>query len=192
MRQTIERIQARLYSIIGLGRLTADPNDAGPVQTMQLMMNAFDNLDPVPRVAEYGLTSMPPAGSDTVVAFIGGDRSNGVVVATGHKASRPKGLLSGDVCLYNNSGQFIKLASNGTITIEANGQEVHVANASSVVIDGPVTINGKLTVNDDIVATGSIGDGTRTIEADRAIYDSHTHSGVQTGSGHTGVPDETE
>jgi uncharacterized lipoprotein YbaY len=37
-----------------------------------------------------------------------------------------------------------------------------------------------------------VGDAIRTIEADRLIFDSHTHGGVQNGGGTTSTPTQVE
>ncbi|MCY0854347.1 phage baseplate assembly protein [Cupriavidus sp. D39] len=66
-------------------------NDAGGVQMMQVKLNAEETRDNTPRVPEFGLASNPPVGSDAIVVFLGGDRSQGVVLGTVHQVSRPRG-----------------------------------------------------------------------------------------------------
>ena len=53
-------------------------------------------------------------------------------------------------------------------------------------VNGNVIINGNLTVNGDIGCTGRLTVATATIGG--IDFGTHTHSGVQTGSGSTGVP----
>src|SRR5260363_84925 len=76
----------RVMLVVGRGRLRTGWDD-GPVERHQARLGALELRDHTPRLAEYGFASMPPVGSDAVVVFIGGDRSNGVIIATGHQAS---------------------------------------------------------------------------------------------------------
>ncbi|PWC74061.1 phage baseplate assembly protein V [Azospirillum sp. TSH64] len=177
-----ERLYTRLLMTIGRGRVTT-VNDAGNVQMLQVRLGQDEVRDTTPRLAEYGLTSVPPVGTDVVVIFVGGDRSAGVAVATGNQAARPKGLKGGEVALHDDQGQIIHITRAG-ITIRGAGK--------------PVTITGtpKVRIEADLLVTGDIIDHcdtqTRTMKGMRDVYNGHTHSGVQTGSGSTNVPNQLE
>jgi phage baseplate assembly protein V len=130
----IQRIIQRIQHVIGRGRVTTG-NDGGNVQLLQVKLGADEIRDNTPRLAEYGLTSMPPAGSDAVVVFIGGDRSNGAIVATGHQASRLKGLKPGEVAIYDDLGQSVYLTRAG-IVINGGGLPINFINTPSIKHDG--------------------------------------------------------
>ncbi|HWJ69130.1 MAG TPA: phage baseplate assembly protein V [Sphingobium sp.] len=66
----------------------------------------------------------------------------------------------------------ISLASGGTATIDAPGG---ITINGPVTINDDVTLNGKLTASDDVIADGKSLKG-------------HMHSGVQPGSGQSGAP----
>lgn len=52
---------------------------------------------------------------------------------------------------------------------------------------------GKIQTPGDIKSTGGqVGDSVRNISQDRAIYNGHTHGGIQPGSGNTAVPTQQE
>jgi len=104
----------------------------------QVRLSAGEVLT-VPRLAEYGFASNPPPGSDAVLVFYTGDRSNGVVVATGSQALRLKNLASGDSALYDSRGAYVWLTPNG-IVINGNGGNVTVENAADVTVTGSGTI----------------------------------------------------
>jgi phage gp45-like len=161
----IQRIIQRVQHVIGRGRVTTG-NDAGNVQLLQVKLGADEIRDNTPRLAEFGFTSMPPAGSDAVVVFIGGDRSNGAIIATGHQASRLKGLKPGEVAIFDDQGQSVFLTRAG-IVINCAGLPM--------TINGNVTVNGKLTATTDVVGAGT-------------SLHTHVHSGVTPGGANTGAP----
>lgn len=185
MINSIERMYQRLLHVVGRGRITTG-NDGGSVQVQQVKLGLDEIKDNVARLAEFGFTSMPPIGSDVVLLFIGGDRSNGAIVATGHQASRPKGLLSGEAMIYSQDGKSVYLTAAGGIIVEAKGQAVTVNNSTTVTINAATKIRmvtPVLEVTGDII--DNVGANTKTIAQMRAAYNTHTHviSGIATGSG---------
>jgi phage baseplate assembly protein V len=135
----MNQLFTRLMLLIGRGRFTT-VNDSGVAQMVQARMGAIELKDNIPRIAEFGFTSNPPIGSDAVVAFIGGNRDNGVIVATGHQASRPTGLHAGETMLYSQDGKYIYLTASGGIVINANDQPVTINDATTVTINAATQI----------------------------------------------------
>jgi phage baseplate assembly protein V len=184
MIDAIQRLHQRLLHAIGRGRITTG-NDGGSVQMHQVRLGPDEIKDDIPRLAEFGLTSMPPVGSDAVVLFLGGDRSNGAIVATGHQASRPKGLAAGETMLYCQDGKSIYLTADGGVVVEAKGQDVTVNNATNVIINasGKVRmVTPLLEVTGDII--DNVESNTHNVAQMRSIFNAHHHqvSGVATGS----------
>ncbi len=145
MLEAIERLYRRLMMMIGIGRITS-VNDGGAIQFLQAQLGADEICDNTPRMAEFGFTSNPPPGSDAVLAFMRGDRSSGIVIATGNKTFRLKSLAPGEAALYDAFGKYVKLTQTG-IVIEAAGQSVTVNDASAVTVNATtsVTINSPTT-----------------------------------------------
>ena len=137
----VHALWRRMVLVIGRGRVTTG-NDAGPVQLLQVRLGTLETHDNTPRLAEYGFASNPPPGSDVALLFIAGDRSRGLVIATGNQAARLKNLQPGEAALYDNTGKWVWLKAAG-IEIEAAGQPVTVSGASTVTVNatGTVTIN---------------------------------------------------
>src|SRR5260364_143986 len=117
----LERLFRRVMLMIGRGRLTTGRDD-GPVQLHQARLGALEVRDHTPRV-----------GSDAVVVFIGGERSNGVIIATGHQASRLNHLKAGEAALYDDLGQRVILTRHG-IVIEGAGLPVTLRNTPEVTL----------------------------------------------------------
>lgn len=180
----ISRLARLVNSITGRGRVTTT-NDSGNVQLVQIQTNSLETIDGLPRLAEFGFTSVPPNGSDAVLVFLGGGRTNGAVIATGHQASRPKGLAAGEVKIYSQDGKFVHLTASGGVIVEAKNQPVTVNDATTVTINAATKVR---MVTPRFECTGDIVDNCdttgRSMAADRVIYDGHTHPvpNVQGGS----------
>jgi phage baseplate assembly protein V len=158
----IERIYRRVMNTIACSRISL-VDDGGAVQRAQILTGAAEIKDATPRLAEFGFASSPPRGSDAVVVFIGGDRSNGCIIATGHQASRLRGLAAGDAAIYDVRGITIRLTAAG-IVIDGAGLPVTVNNVPQVIVNGG-----------DVIADG-------------ISLKTHVHQDTQPGAGLSGPP----
>lgn len=176
-------MMARLFSLFGVGRATL-VDDSKPVQRIQVTEGAkgqggSDRItDQVPRMSEYGFTSALPDDAEVLVIRRNGERANGIVIATQHRASRPTDLEAGDVAIYDVRGRVIKLTSDGVIVDGADGL-VTVKNATKVRCECDVETTGDLI---------SRADGQRvSLNALHDAYNLHDHppvaGGGQWGSG---------
>lgn len=191
----IERIYRRVRLAIGRGRQTAPANDGGAVQMLQIRLSADEVRDNTPRLAEYGFTSHPPVGADAIVIFIGGDRSNGAVIATGHQASRLKSLQPGEVAIYDNLGQSVWLTRNG-IVIDGNGLPLTINNTPTITMNAATQItfntplayfSGKIHAAKNIESDADIIDqassaAPKSMANMRITYNGHTHTDPQGGA----------
>lgn len=162
-RFSITALTHLLRLAIGRGRVKLVRDDAA-VQILQVELSAKE-LPDLRRLAEFGFASRPPPGSDVVAVFIGGDRSNGVVIATGNQTLRFKLTADGECAIHDAFGKSIYLKKTGGIVITAAGQDVDVSGAANlnvsastqVTLDTPVvTMTGNLQVNGNIHANGTI------------------------------------
>ncbi|MEG1800084.1 MAG: phage baseplate assembly protein V [Synergistaceae bacterium] len=150
-------------------------NDALPLQTLQVEALAEEVRSGVERMQEYGFTSVPLSGCRGVAIFVGGDRSNGIVIATDDVEYRKKGMLPGEVAVYNNEGDYILLKNGGGIEITTlhaitlNAPDGITVNSSNGISVSAPTV----TVSGDVIASG-------------VSLKNHTHTGCQGGS--TGSP----
>lgn len=159
MNQMFERMQRAITALVGRGRVKY-VNDGGVVQEMQVVMNGLETPDNRYRVAEFGLTSNPPVGSDAIALHVSGDRSAGVVIGTNHQPSRPTGLQSGETMLYSQDGKYVYMTASGGIVVEAKGQPVTVNDASNVTCNasGTLTVNApSIVLNGNVQINGNIG-----------------------------------
>ncbi|MEX3635947.1 phage baseplate assembly protein V [Paraburkholderia sp. BR14320] len=191
MNEIAERVFRRVQMMFWRARVLS-VDDSATVQQMQVKLNDLETADRV-RLAEFGLTSNPPAGSDVLLLHVAGDRTAGVVFASNHQPSRPKGLAPGETMLYCQDGKSVYLTAAGGIVIDAKGQDVTVNDAGNVTCNCSgvykVVAPGGVQFDTPLVSsTGDIqdnsGSNTKTMESMRKTYDGHNHNvtNVQGGS----------
>lgn len=151
---SMQHLWRRIQQVVGRGRST-DANDAGPVQTMQVRMGADELIGDLPRAAEYGFTSVPPVGTDAIVLFLGGERSNGIVVATNNQQFRMKALGNGDVAIYDNRGQSVLLSADGIVIDAGGSRPITLQNATRVDVNSPLHANQGLHIDGVIEQTSA-------------------------------------
>lgn len=183
LERQIERLTQRINGMFAISRSTQDPNDSGPVQTVQVRHSALELHDATMRVQDYGIASVPPIGTDMMTLFMSGDRGRGIAFAAGNQAYRPRGMGAGDTCLYDSRGHRVQLQA-GNILVDAAGSTVTVTNATTVIVRASTKIRFETPI---LEVTGEIKDRCDTDgitnEAFRNLYNIHTHPvpGVQTG-----------
>lgn len=173
MNDVIRQLGRRVSMMLGIGRITAH-NDSGGVQEVQYQ-TPLEVRDKTPRMAEFGFSSGLPVGTDVVLAFLGGDRSSAVIVASNNPSFRHTGLSSGETVIYNQWGMYVKLTEKG-IEIEAQGKPVGINNASTVTVKATESIRLE---TPSVLATGDITDhcdeNTVTLKQLRDAYNRHNH-----------------
>ncbi len=160
-------------SIVGLGTVAAT-NDNAAVRTVQARLSERETRDQTAFMQHYGFSSRPHPGASTAHICLDGDRSKMVIVAS-HDQRYFFRLAVGEVSLHDDLGQSIHLTRAGIVI---NGSV------------GPTVINGDLRVTGDVIDRTATN--THNMASLRAIFDTHTHGGVQAGGAHTAVPDQTE
>ncbi len=168
MIDALERLCRRVQLMVGRGRLTI-VDDSQAAQLLQVRTSAAGLSDKVPRLAEYGFQSHPPAGADAVLLFLAGNSSDGVVVATGHQQYRIRSLKAGEVAISDDKGQVVHLSETG-IRINSGALPVQIDAGGGLVINADITIIGTVTANG------------------KAIDDTHIHSNGTRIDGMTGTP----
>lgn len=178
----LRQLSRRVSMMLGIGKITAH-NDAGGVQKLQYQ-TPLEVRGDTPRVAEFGFSSGLPIGTDVVLAFLGGDRSSAVIIASNNKQYRQAGLNSGETMIYNQWGMVVKLAEEG-IVIEAAGKPVTVNGATTVTINATEAVRletPELRVTGDVI--DHCDESSATLKELRDAYNEHDHvvKAVQSGS----------
>lgn len=141
------RTWERIASGTRISQLSLAADESGNVQKMQLQFNDLETRDQIPSAQFYGFASSPLVGAKAIVFSPAGDTGGGVVLNTHDPRYRPTGMASGEVMLYDNQGQKIYVAGDGSIRITA-GHKVTVACDTEVDITAPtVNVNASSQVN---------------------------------------------
>lgn len=183
LERMVTSLQQRISMMVAFSRSTMDPREGGAVQLVQARHSALELHSDVVRLQDFGFASVPPAGTDMVTIFMGGDRGAAVVIAAGNQATRPRDLAPGDVAVYDGRGHRIRLEA-GKITVEAGGDDIEVTNAGTLSVtaaDKVRLVTPLLEVTGDIVDRCDT-DGESMATA-RSVYNTHHHDvvGVQGG-----------
>ncbi len=175
----------RVAMTFGVGRTSRAADESGPVQKLQIVMTGQEVRDGVPSLQLFGVASSPPIGTDHHLAFLSGDRSNGVAIASNHQGYRPRRLAPGEVWIYDAFGRSVQFTAAGGIVVAANAAPVTVNGATTLTINAvtEVVMNTPLLkVSGDII--DNYATNPHTVAGSRAVYDAHTHPvpEVQSGS----------
>lgn len=164
--------------LLGIARaIVKAVNDDPKVQRMQVALLADEVRDSLEVFNHYGFTSVPFADCEAVAVFPGGSRSHGIIIAHEDRRYRLKGLQGGEVALYTDEGDYIKLCRGNKI-------EIHTPTAE---FSGDVEIKGKLDVVGDITSEAEIADKDGSIGGVRTTFNGHDHD--ETGA-ITSVPNQ--
>lgn len=172
MNQNLKRAAVRIAGMLGIGRITSQ-KDSGEIQQAQYQTPL--EVASAPRMADFGFSSGLPVGTDVVIAFIGGDRSSPIIIASNHQGYRRTGLNEGETAIYNQWAMEVLLTERG-VFIDAKGKDVEVNNATNVTINASEGILANTPV---LKCTGDIIDNcesnTRTLKELREAHNDHDH-----------------
>ncbi|MCK3840538.1 MULTISPECIES: phage baseplate assembly protein [Pseudomonas] len=149
-------------------------DSARKLQALQMRLTAGEVKDGLEHFEPYGFTSNPLAGAEGIAAFIGGDRSHGVLLVVSDRRYRIQGLAPGEVAIYTDEGAKIHLKRGRIIDIEAD--VINFKAATAVNFDTPaITQTGTITSDGDQMAGG-------------VSQINHPHGGVLRGGDQSGAP----
>ena len=180
-------------------------NSADNIQKVQVSGLADETLQDVELMQQFGLTSVPPAGTQVVVLPMGGETTHSIVIATENGSFRVKNLKSGETAVYDESGSTIILKQGRLIEIDCD--ILKITATTKVEISSPVvetdrvfTAQGQINGNGGMEIQGGsgasfTGNVTQTkgsfttdgdVTANGTSLVSHTHRGDS--GGVTGQP----
>jgi phage baseplate assembly protein gpV len=132
----------------------------------------------------WGVAVGPQLGDEVTVTFDNGDPNLGRITGRHfNDTNTPPPVPSGETWLLHKTGSFIKLNTDGTVSVHS-GVAINYDAPAHHFTGGPITMDHTLTVTDStgVVVTG--GD----VKADTISLKLHRTSGVTAGAGISGVP----
>jgi len=166
-----ETLHRRMTMTISPGKLITS-DDTGPAQQHQVRLpSGYELLENVRVAGLHGIVSHPLPGADVIVLFLGGYRSNPVIIAHNDQAHRRRDTQPGECGLADDQGISVMLRRAGLI-VDGGGKPVLIRNASKVRIEGDLEVTGEVKALCD---SASVTLGSHA----------HTHAG---GTGNSGPP----
>lgn len=113
-------------------------DDTTAIQLLQISLLKDETKSGVERIQNFGFSSNPKKGAESVVVFVNGNRDHALVIAVDDSRYRIKNLPEGASVQYDWDGNYIKLskengieinAVNEKVTIKASG-DIEIGNAS--------------------------------------------------------------
>lgn len=148
----INKVIQRINSLFSRAEVTLI-DDTKKIQSTQVKINEDEILDRIERFQDYGFTSNPLPGSEAMVVFQGGKRSNGLILKVDDRRYRIKSLESGEVAIYTDEGDKIhfkrgkkievttsELTINSTAKVIVNTQEAEVTCNKTTITSPEVTM----------------------------------------------------
>ncbi len=128
--------------------------DAGrKLQSLQMRLTADEVKDGMEHFEPYGFTSNPHPGAEGLAAFLGGDRSHGVVICVSDRRFRLQGLQSGEVALHTDEGDVLHFKRGRVIEVQTATFRVKAETA--VEFDTPlISTTGRIVSDGDQIAAG--------------------------------------
>lgn len=120
MRHLTRPLAVRLANTVGRALVTL-VDDSLKLQLLQIGALAGETIERAEHHQAYGVSSVPLPGAEAVVVFPNGDRGHPLVVAVSDRRYRPSGRPAGEVCLYTDEGDVIRLGRGHVISLETTG-----------------------------------------------------------------------
>lgn len=164
----LKPLNGRIQMMIGRAVIVA-ANDALKAQGLQVELLDGEVQDGIEHFQHYGLTSVPLAGAEAVVAFVGGLRSHGICIGTVDRRFRLIALEAGEVALHDDQGQKVHITRDG-IVIETD--KLVTVRSPNVLVEADAVDLGAAggqpvaRVGDDVnLSTGKIISGSGKVNA---------------------------
>ncbi len=187
----IRRLKNRMMNNTARATLATTSDDEGS-QKHQVQLLADEVKDNIEHFQPFGFSSIAPAGSETAVIFMGGNRDHGISFGSDNKKYRPKGGANGDTVVYDINGNIVNLTASQIII--QHSAEVTVIAPKTIIESPDIELNGNVKVQGSLsYGTGGRGgsmsgkgniniEGSITSSGDHKAGDislrEHTHEGT--------------
>lgn len=139
----IAPIKRSISLILGRALLSA-VNDTNNIQLVKVTLFADEVKENVEHIQPYGFTSVPNAGAEVLMGFIGGRKEQAIAIVIGDSRQRIHNMSTGDVALHREAGEniWIKLRANEILELHARRVNINLETGGQLNVAG-----GNLTVD---------------------------------------------
>lgn len=138
--KAVDPLRRRVMLMVSRAVIRAVADDAG-LQKLAVEVFKNDNLPDMERFQNFGFTGRPLAGADAIIAFLGGNRDNGIILVVDDRRYRLKLEADGESAQYNSEGSYIYCKLGGLTEILASTQVEFMT--PLVIADGDLEVMGK-------------------------------------------------
>lgn len=179
----LRRLGGAIANMVARGKVAG--SSVGKRTVLQVTQYDRDTKNGVELLLPYGFSANPVAG-DVLVLSVGGVRDHQVALGADDTALRIGDLAAGEFGFRDARGQQVVFRSTGIVVTGALAVDVECPNGN-VTIHAP---NGTVAVNAQAIHVGADGATLHKLVHDAfvALFNGHTHSGVVSGGGTSGVP----
>jgi len=129
VRELVRPIAKRVANVVARAVVQL-VDDAKKLQLLQVGALPGETLDAVEHHQPYGFSSVPLPGAEAMLVFPNGDRGHAIALAASHRQHRPTGGQAGEVCMYTDEGDVVRLGRGHIISLATTG-EVRLGSASA-------------------------------------------------------------
>ncbi|MDO5531429.1 phage baseplate assembly protein V [Sutterella sp.] len=156
----------RLDDIAARGTVSA-ADGAKKLRVLQVRLLYDEVRDHLEHIEPYGWTAEPKDDGkpEAFVIFPAGDRSHGWVFSVVDRRYRPKGLEPGEVEIYDDQGQYIKLARDGIEVVTPKKLTATIGESLTATVGAGATVNVTGSVSVTASESATITSPTVAIDA---------------------------
>lgn len=153
----IDPIKKRIMNILSRGVVNSVDDSKG-IQRIKTALFADEIHDNVERFQNYGFTSKPLPGAESLALFHSGNREHGIIIVVDDRRYRLKGLADGEVAIFTDEGDKIHFKRGNKIEILTG--ELTVNASTKVIVNAPqVDVNSDVAnvISPEVNVTSSTG-----------------------------------
>jgi phage baseplate assembly protein V len=136
VRKMIAPLSTRVVNMVARS-IVSLVNDGANLQLLQLSVlqtdpdgSAREVIEDAEHFQPYGFYAVPKVGAEAVVIFRNGDRGHPLVLAVADRRVRPTGGQAGEVGLYTDEGDAVRLGRGHVIIVTTSG-EIRLGSAAA-------------------------------------------------------------
>lgn len=124
LERLLRPLRNRVANMINRGvvSLVSDAFKMQLIQASGLPLEIVEGDKGVEHFQPYGFSSVPLTGAEVLLLFPNGDHSHPLAIAASDRRHRPTAGQAGEVCMYTDEGDVIRLGRGHVVSVATSGQ----------------------------------------------------------------------